>query len=1491
MRKASRKRPTRPRRDWGRGVAFAFCVFFAVIGTIPLGLGALVRTSAVRGWAARETAALLERELGLSASYSVRVQAWPLLVALEDVTVEATDGGSPFLEVERIAVRPRLFSLLAGHLDAGDIEILGPRARVVVRGGALQNVTLRTPESSGESKPLERAPFSSIAVTDLDLDLDIDGLRARTRELDLDVSAEGGMTFEIALRAGLSSVARTHPVPGREGFEDAVDEDIICRFDTRVRVEPGSVLVRRLTLQGSTDLDPDPGTMPSCALPAGDWRAVDVELGALRVAGIGEGLPSHASGRVRARVPAPLVHRFLDLPHLTGAIMLDVEAEYEAGARLPRVEGTLQAEQIGLDGKVFFSLLKAKVAVGGDTVRLNEVEAHWADGRILFDWAELRPFAEGIPLTTSEITVDDVDLAGLLRDLGTHPQPHVGWLLDEGGFEYLNGTLNPLDLEGPLDLQTRSFGVYDRPTPDPDRRRMIGVSEARVRGDFQIKPDAVVLSDFAVDTPRSHIGTTVSLGFGGVLAIDVYPGSRVDLADISPLVETLELGGMVSLHASVRGPFEHPKTTGEVSIERFVFSGFPVGELEPTPVTFEPLVLTLENARIRHGQSRARASRLRIDFDAGDGASVVLDGEVDTHEAPHLGLRDMLEIFRFDKDPRFAEYDGVIDAGARVHYALGGREDRCGGGLLDVHAGARLTKMKLLGERFDDGEVELDMRWDDQEAGSDGMRIDVRSAALRKGGGSILATASVRHRGALQGSIIASGIPLSSLDALGSLGAGADAAAAAPRASGAPPTPRPDGSVSLVATLGGTVSRMEGLADVHVSRVRIGPSSLPASRLNVAIRPDPSPPRVVSRTRCGNPVGPPFDLAEHQKDLPSGEFQVSGELFGGQIRMDEVRITRQERKVVSGRARVEALDLGTLANLIPGVAFTSAPPKGTLTASLDIARLPIDDMRRAELSLIIDALEVEREGQRVRLTRPSGTIRLEENAVKVPELRMEFSSPSGLTAAFKAGGAVRKTMTAPELDLVVEVEPTSLARLSADIESIQRASGTLQARLEVTGPLTSLRYAGLAELKDGELDLEGLPVPLEDIDVVTTIGGGEARLKASARLGTGTIAATGRMPLRGLTFGTAQAAVVARGVKLPVTEGVNLAADADLEVSFRPSFGDEAAGSEQNLPDVRGSIALTSFSYTRPIAMSVDLGQLTGRRRTEVETYDPAKDVVRFYVTVVSPKPLRFSNNLVDMRLEVDPGGLALSGTNQRFGARGSLRILPGSTLTLRTTEFDVREGLVSFNDPYRIAPKVDVRAETEYRRYASATADTPSEGGGSAAGAGSAAANTSGQWRIKMHAHGDAENLRLGLTSDPQLSQEDIVLLLTLGMTRAEVDRGLASSLGETVGLEALSTLTGADKAVKTMVPIIDEFRFGSGYSSRTGRPEPTVTVGKRITDGVRANVTTGLTENREVRSSVEWRLNQRMSVQGSYDNANDASSSQLGNLGADLRWRLEFE
>jgi translocation and assembly module TamB len=415
-------------------------------------------------------------------------------------------------------------------------------------------------------------------------------------------------------------------------------------------------------------------------------------------------------------------------------------------------------------------------------------------------------------------------------------------------------------------------------------------------------------------------------------------------------------------------------------------------------------------------------------------------------------------------------------------------------------------------------------------------------------------------------------------------------------------------------------------------------------------------------------------------------------------------------------------------------------------------------------------------------------------------------------------------------------------------------------------------------------------MPLSDVNVDLAIGGGEVRVvRGTGTVGGGTVSVAGRAPIHGFRLGDVSGTVTARGMSVPIVDGIAMTCDADLRAEWNEKGSDEE---EASLPRVSGDIVLTSFSYTRPIGIgTADIGAIAQRdRRKMFEAYDPADDFVTFEVDLKSKDPLRLRNNLVEAQLMVDSDALVFSGTNQRFGLRGRMRLLPGGHIRLRANDFEVRQGYVRFDNPTRIAPNVDITAVTEYRRY-SASAQTTTGGASSGATATAGAAHAGGIWRITLHAYGDADNLRLDMTSEPALSQEDILLLLTVGMTRAEVDQLQASSIGGTVALEALSSLTGADSAVKKAVPVIDDFRFGSAYSSRTGRTEATVTLGKRVTDQVRANVTSGLSENREIRSNLEWKLTPRVSVQGSYDNVNDVSSSSLGNLGADVRWRLEFE
>jgi translocation and assembly module TamB len=388
--------------------------------------------------------------------------------------------------------------------------------------------------------------------------------------------------------------------------------------------------------------------------------------------------------------------------------------------------------------------------------------------------------------------------------------------------------------------------------------------------------------------------------------------------------------------------------------------------------------------------------------------------------------------------------------------------------------------------------------------------------------------------------------------------------------------------------------------------------------------------------------------------------------------------------------------------------------------------------------------------------------------------------------------------------------------------------------------------------------------------------------KGEFSVGGGRVTFQGNAPLNGFRMGELRTFIAAKNVALPLGPDVKAAVDADLQARWLPG-GSQAGLRKQALPFLVGNVVLNSFLYSRPVKMSANITDLAQRgRRTEFDAYQPEGDLVSFDLNVRATKPLLLQNNLIDASLSIEDDVLQLAGTNQRFGVRGALRIAPGGRVRLTKSEFEIQQGRVRFDDPTRIAPLVDVTAVTDYRRYGGSVDATPT--------ATTSAASTSGDWRISMHAHGDAETLRIDLTSQPQLSQDDIFLLLTLGLTRAELDQVQSSALGESVALEALGALTGADQVVTNVIPVIDEFRLGS-FSSRSGRTEPAITIGKRLSERIRAFVTSGISESRDVRSNVEVKINRKVSIEGSYDNVNDISSSTLGNLGADIRWRLDFQ
>jgi translocation and assembly module TamB len=647
-------------------------------------------------------------------------------------------------------------------------------------------------------------------------------------------------------------------------------------------------------------------------------------------------------------------------------------------------------------------------------------------------------------------------------------------------------------------------------------------------------------------------------------------------------------------------------------------------------------------------------------------------------------------------------------------------------------------------------------------------------------------------------------------------------------------------------------------------------------------------------TKCGGPVTPAFDKSEYTADRSSGLFVVNGKLFGGQIGLQNLTITRQKSKIVRGTVLLDDVDIGSLGELSSTIALSEARVEGRATGKIELEQFEMARPSSSEVKIELDRLKLARAGYTVELLPSSKPIEIADRKLWIGGLGLDLVTPRGQRVGFDFSGSVHHLDGSPDLDATLALRPMALASLVGVVPRVERATGMLGGSLRLEGPLVSPRASGGFELTRGEMTVRGLHAPLSEIDVAVAIENGELTIRrGSAKLGSGTLMLSGGAPIRGFDVGAARLKIGARDLALPMGDGIRAVADADLVTSFDP-------GSEK-LPRITGDVHLKSFEYRRAVTMTADIGALAQRgRRTAVESYDPDDDVVAFDVTLRASRPLKLQNNLIEAELKLGDEGLELVGTNGRFGMRGTVELPRGGRIFLRRSEFEIVEGNVRFDDATRIAPQVDVTAVTEYRRYAdnseSRTGGPGGQGpaGGSApapgAGTGSTTSVDSGRWNIRLHAHGDADNLKIDLTSDPALAQDDIFLLLTVGLTRAELDQAQSAAVGESVALEALGTLSGADRAVTNAVPLIDEFRFGSAYSSRTGRTEPTVTIGKRLADRVRANVTTGLSESREVRSNVEWQLSNRVSVEGSYDNVNDISSSSVGNLGADIRWRLEF-
>jgi translocation and assembly module TamB len=328
------------------------------------------------------------------------------------------------------------------------------------------------------------------------------------------------------------------------------------------------------------------------------------------------------------------------------------------------------------------------------------------------------------------------------------------------------------------------------------------------------------------------------------------------------------------------------------------------------------------------------------------------------------------------------------------------------------------------------------------------------------------------------------------------------------------------------------------------------------------------------------------------------------------------------------------------------------------------------------------------------------------------------------------------------------------------------------------------------------------------------------------------------------------------------------------EVTVNVSLTDVATRFHEDIPfSTTGQLWLTGNPDALRLGGALDIRNLRYRRGLELD--DILKRLARRSVLpTLAEKPreyltfdvgmhlgdVRVDNNLARTRLL---GSLRLTGTNARLGVLGTVETEEGSQAYFRNNQFTINRGQIEFQDRYGIDPVFDLYAQAQVREY-----------------------------QVKLHAYGRPAAPQVDLTSEPGLSEGDVISLLTLGLTSTDKETAASASAG--LAAEAFFNISGLDKQVKRFLPnnpVLKDLslQISTTYNDATQQAEPTARLeSKFLTEQLKIGLTQPVS-GRGTRARAEYHFDNRLSARAQWDNEN--SENALGNLGLELKLSWESQ
>ena len=255
-------------------------------------------------------------------------------------------------------------------------------------------------------------------------------------------------------------------------------------------------------------------------------------------------------------------------------------------------------------------------------------------------------------------------------------------------------------------------------------------------------------------------------------------------------------------------------------------------------------------------------------------------------------------------------------------------------------------------------------------------------------------------------------------------------------------------------------------------------------------------------------------------------------------------------------------------------------------------------------------------------------------------------------------------------------------KLAETLDPDLTASGITTFQIEAHGPLSNPGLRGRVDFQNASLALEDLPNSLSQLHGTLEFNQNRLEVRSlTATTGGGQLSVSGYLAYQHGIF--ADLSVTGKGVRIRYPEGVSSLADANLQLQ----------GPQNNLL-LSGNIMVTRFS----ISSDLDIASLaaTAGKIQPVAPPDAPSNHVRLDVHIRSSPQLNFQNAYAKLAGDVD---LRLRGTLATPSLLGRVSITEGNA-TIAGTRYELQRGDITFTNPVRIEPAIDLNATARVEDY-----------------------------------------------------------------------------------------------------------------------------------------------------------------------------------------------